>query len=116
MSPFLLSESNFTQIFVDNTPNTEHYAEPEAPNTEQRPIQFNAEKEVTLVNTCAKNIYEYIESKGITQQKIADLLGLGWNATHAKLTGERPFTLSEAIILADFIDCSLDWLVGRNRD
>lgn len=68
------------------------------------------------MNTCAKNIYEYIESKGITQQKIADLLGLGWNATHAKLTGERPFTLSEAIILADFIDCSLDWLVGRNRD
>lgn len=68
------------------------------------------------MNSCAKNVSEYIESKGITQQKIADLLGLGWNATHAKLTGERPFTLSEAIILADFIDCSLDWLVGRNRD
>lgn len=45
------------------------------------------------MNTCAKNVSEYIESKGITQQKIADLLGLGWNATHAKLTGERPFTL-----------------------
>lgn len=68
------------------------------------------------MNTCAKNVSEYIEAKGITQQMIADLLGLGWNATHAKLTGERPFSLSEAIVLADFIDCSLDWLVGRNRE
>lgn len=68
------------------------------------------------MNTCAKNVSKYIEAKGITQQKIADLLGLGWNATHAKLTGERPFSLSEAIALADFIDCSLDWLVGRNRE
>ena len=57
-----------------------------------------------------------IEAKGITQQKIADLLGLGWNATHAKLTGERPFTLQEAVILADFIGCSLDWLTGRDSD
>lgn len=73
-------------------------------------------KEVTIVNTCAKHVSEYIESKGITQQKVADLLVLGWNATHAKLTGERPFTLQEAVILADFIGCSLDWLTGRDSD
>lgn len=73
-------------------------------------------KEVTIVNTCAKHVSEYIKSNGITQQKVADLLGLGWNATHAKLTGERPFTLQEAVILADFIDCSLDWLTGRDSN
>lgn len=68
------------------------------------------------MNTCAKHVSEYIRSKGITQQKVADLLGLGWNATHAKLTGERPFTLKEAVVLADFIGCSLDWLTGRDSD
>ena len=68
------------------------------------------------METCAKRISEYIKSKGITQQKVADLLGLGWNATHAKLTGERPVTLLEAIVLADFIGCSLDWLTGRDSD
>ena len=43
------------------------------------------------MNTCAKNVSEYIESKGITQQKIADLLGLGWNVS-ARSLSKRPLS------------------------
>ena len=44
------------------------------------------------------------------------VLGICWNAVHYKLTGEKPFTLQEAITLADWMDCSLDWLTGRKPE
>lgn len=66
-------------------------------------------------STFSKNVYEYITERGITQQRVAELLGLGWNATHAKLLGERPFTLQEAIVIAEWMDCSLDWLTGLKQ-
>lgn len=67
-------------------------------------------------NDFARKVSEYITEHGITQQKVADVLGICWNAVHYKLTGEKPFTLQEAITLADWMDCSLDWLTGRKPE
>lgn len=67
-------------------------------------------------NDFARKVSEYIAEHGITQQKVADVLGICWNAVHYKLTGEKPFTLQEAIMLADWMDCSLDWLTGRKPE
>ena len=52
-------------------------------------------------NDFARKVSAYIAEHGITQQKVADVLGICWNAVHYKLTGEKPFTLQEAITLAD---------------
>lgn len=67
-------------------------------------------------NDFARNVSAYIAEHGITQQKVADVLGICWNAVHYKLIGEKPFTLQEAIALADWMDCSLDWLTGRKPE
>lgn len=67
-------------------------------------------------NDFARKVSEYIAEHGITQQKVADVLGICWNAVHYKLIGEKPFTLQEAITLADWMDCSLDWLTGRKPE
>jgi plasmid maintenance system antidote protein VapI len=67
-------------------------------------------------NDFARKVSAYIAEHGITQQKVADVLGICWNAVHYKLTGEKPFTLQEAIKLADWMDCSLDWLTGRKPE
>ena len=67
-------------------------------------------------NDFARNVSAYIAEHGITQQKVADVLGICGNAVHYKLTGEKPFTLQEAIALADWMDCSLDWLTGRKPE
>ena len=67
-------------------------------------------------NDFARKVSEYNAEHGITQQKVADVLGICWNAVHYKLTGEKPFTLQEAITLADWMDCSLDWLTGRKPE
>lgn len=67
-------------------------------------------------NDFARNVSVYIAEHGITQQKVADVLGICWNAVHYKLIGEKPFTLQEAIALADWMDCSLDWLTGRKPE
>lgn len=69
-----------------------------------------------MYNDFARKVSEYIAEHGITQQKVADVLGICWNAVHYKLTGEKPFTLQEAITLADWMDCSLDWLTGRKPE
>lgn len=67
-------------------------------------------------NDFARKVSAYIAEHGITQQKVADVLGICWNAVHYKLTGEKPFTLQEAITLADWMDCSLDLLTGRKPE
>ena len=67
-------------------------------------------------NDFARKVSAYIAEHGIAQQKVADVLGICWNAVHYKLTGEKPFTLQEAITLADWMDCSLDWLTGRKPE
>lgn len=67
-------------------------------------------------NDFARKVSAYIAEHGITKQKVADVLGICWNAVYYKLTGEKPFTLQEAITLADWMDCSLDWLTGRKPE
>lgn len=69
-----------------------------------------------MPNKVAERTRAYIEDRGITQQKVADVLGITWNAVHLKLTGKRSFTLQEAIVLANWMNVSLDWLTGRNSD
>ena len=67
-------------------------------------------------NDFARKVSAYIAEHGFYEQMVADVLGICWNAVHYKLTGEKPFTLQEAITLADWMDCSLDRLTGRKPE
>lgn len=61
----------------------------------------------------SERVNAYITERGITQQKVADVLGITWNSVHLKLSGKRSFTLQEALALAEWMGCSLDYLTGR---
>ena len=54
-------------------------------------------------------------SLGITQQAVAEKLGLSWNGVHKKLVGKSQFSINEILTLADWWNCSIDWLVGRDE-
>jgi transcriptional regulator with XRE-family HTH domain len=53
------------------------------------------------------------KSKKATQKQTADLLGISVRAYQHYELNEREAPLSKAIILADYFDVSLDYLVGR---
>lgn len=54
------------------------------------------------------------ESRGIKQQDIADSLGVNWRTYGSWERGERPLSVDMACKIADILDCSLDYLVGRD--
>ena len=45
---------------------------------------------------------------GITQEKLANLLGLGPVATNKKLNGKSPWVIDECIMLAKIFNVTLD--------
>lgn len=53
------------------------------------------------------------EDRDLTQKEIADLLGCSQVAYSRYETDERHIPLEMLIILADYYDVSLDYLVGR---
>lgn len=61
--------------------------------------------------------YPAIEAKrvelGIPKTKVAEKLELSWEGLDAKLAGEREFTLTEILTLADWWGICSDDLVGR---
>lgn len=50
----------------------------------------------------------------LTNEDLGKIIGCSSNSVSMKLCGKRQFTLKEIERLADFFECSLDYLVGRN--
>lgn len=55
------------------------------------------------------------EDNDLTQTKIANKLNISQRAYSHYETGTREIPLSTLIQLADFYDCSLDYLLGRTN-
>lgn len=55
-------------------------------------------------------------SRAVSQQAIADVLGVGKSAVSMMESGNRAASADVLIALADFFDVSLDYLCGRSDD
>lgn len=55
-------------------------------------------------------------AQNITLRAMAEILGMGQRNYQKYETGEIDPPLSKAIVLADFFNVSLDYLVGRSDD
>lgn len=56
------------------------------------------------------------KSKGISQQTLAERLGVSFHQVSKMETGQRGASLEVAYALADYFDVSMDYLVGRSND
>ncbi|MCL2555945.1 MAG: helix-turn-helix domain-containing protein [Firmicutes bacterium] len=52
----------------------------------------------------------------LTTEELAKRLNIGRSTVHLWKTGKRNITLSNALKLAEFFECSLDFLLGRSDD
>ncbi len=52
---------------------------------------------------------------GITQKKLAELIGVSVNSCIGYENSRREPQLSRAVILADTLNVSIDWLCGRSE-
>lgn len=62
----------------------------------------------------SERIQEQRKKAGKTQQEMADFLGVKIRVYQYYESGGRKPTLDNLIVLADFFDVSLDYLVGRS--
>ena len=66
-----------------------------------------------MTKVFAERLKKLRTERGLSQQKLADMCGIGvvtvWDYENEKHTP----TLYIAFLLADFFGVSLDWLVGR---
>ena len=53
------------------------------------------------------------KKNGVSQEKLAEIMGMAPNTLMWKLRGERDFTLPEARKLAELVGVTLDGIVGR---
>lgn len=58
---------------------------------------------------------EIIKERNIPLQDIIDHTSLTQSALSMLLTGKRKISLSQIIELADFLDCSIDYLLFRSQ-
>ena len=61
----------------------------------------------------SERIQEQRIEKGKTQQEMADFLGVKIRVYQYYESGGRKASLDNLIVLADYFDVSLDYLVGR---
>ncbi len=59
---------------------------------------------------------ELRQNHKVSQQELADLLGVSTRAWRFYESGEREPNISGLIALADYFNVSLDYLVGRSDD
>ena len=68
-----------------------------------------------MTKVFAERLRKLRTERGLSQQKLADMCGIGvvtvWDYENEKYTP----TLYNAFVLADFFGVSLDWLVGRGE-
>ena len=62
------------------------------------------------------NLYELRNARGITQKQLAESLGVTIRTITNYENGSREPNIATLIVLADFFDVSLDYLVGRSDD
>ena len=62
-----------------------------------------------------KRLREVRKSKKITQQELADRLGIKRNTYSDWENGKTEPTFEILVKLADLFDVSLDWLFGRDK-
>lgn len=55
------------------------------------------------------------QEKGVSQQALAQTLGVGKSAISMMESGQRAPSTEILVSLADFFDVSLDYLVGRSE-
>lgn len=60
-----------------------------------------------------KNLKKLRENKGLSQMQLALKLGLNQNTISRYENGEREADYQTLIMLADFFDVSIDYLIGR---
>lgn len=54
-------------------------------------------------------------SKNLTQQALGEIIGIKMQAVNDMEHGRIKTTIDRAIVLADYFEVSLDWLVGRSE-
>jgi len=74
-------------------------------------------EESTGVEDLGKRIRMARNEARLTQPQLADRAGVGhWTSVSAWERGENRPTLTNAAALADALDVSVDWLLGREED
>ena len=63
-----------------------------------------------------KNLKALREEKGISQLQLALKLGMNQNTISRYENGQREADYQTLIMLADFFDVSIDYLIGRTND
>lgn len=56
-----------------------------------------------------------MEERGLRSEEFSETIGVAGSAVRAWLRGEKLPNLKNAVLLADYIGCSLDYLVGRSE-
>ncbi len=60
-----------------------------------------------------KNLKKLRESKGLSQMQLAMKLGMNQNTVSRYENGEREADYQTLIMIADFFDVTIDYLIGR---
>jgi len=68
------------------------------------------------MSTFSERLKESRAKKGVLQKNVAALLNVSDRQYRSYEAGEVDPPLSKAVILADYFDVSLDYLVGRSDD
>lgn len=63
-----------------------------------------------------KNMGELRKQQGLTQGDVAEVLGITRQQYQLYESGKREILLHLMIVLADYYDVSLDYIVGRQDD
>ena len=63
-----------------------------------------------------KNMAELRKKQGLTQGDVAEVLGITRQQYQLYESGKREILLHLMIVLADYYDVTLDYLVGREAD
>jgi len=66
--------------------------------------------------TFSERLSELIEEKNIKSHELAKIIGVNTTTINDWKRGKYQVFLANAIKLADFFECSLDYLMGRNDD
>lgn len=58
---------------------------------------------------------QYLQDKGITAYKVAKETGISQGLMNEYKNGKRTPTTDNLIKIADYLDCSIDFLLGRSK-
>ena len=64
--------------------------------------------------TFGERLKQLRTEKNITQRELADYLGIATNAYQNYEYDKRDMNIKSLTVLADYFDCSIDYLVGRS--